>query len=442
VQDEASLDGAARAGFLSCGDAMTTASIILQNVRAMPGGSRRLAAAVLVGAVLVTFVFQLTLPSAWRANESADYRAFYEPVARNILAGEGFALGDEPETMYPPGYPVVLAGVFWFSSALGIPESAVLAVVAAFAMGITSVLLYGLARQLWGPQAALLTPLLWMTYPFTLWLTKQPNSEIPFLVALSGACYMFWSAALRHHRGRVPYFLCGVLVGIAMLIRPIAMGVGLVLGVLLWLTRRDLEPRARGLLIGVLLAGNLVAVLPWEVWLAHQTGRVVLLSTNGPASVRDGLTFAVNPRVHREPAKVRAGAARVMRDVMAQSAQLQSLGDIAAVLGVELRTRPLAVADLVALKAARSWYGTDNGRHESAILLIQVAYLIVLMWASRAAWKRGGGARQLTVGVWVLVLYFWAMTVVALSILRYMVPAIGLLFLLTPALIPKRVVHT
>jgi 4-amino-4-deoxy-L-arabinose transferase-like glycosyltransferase len=426
-------------GFASAGGVVSQTSAMQASVVARLQPSRWTLAGVFATAVVVTLIFQATLPDAWRANENSDYTDFYEPVAQSVLAGQGFQRGaGVPATAYPPGYPVMLAGVFWLSGVLGLPSDSTLSAVAAVGMGISALLLYALARRLWRPRAALLAPLLWLTYPFALWLTKQPNSEIPFLVVFYGAWYLFCTAALRRSRGRAPYFLCGLLAGIAMLIRPIGIGVGFLLCALLWLGRRDLEPRVRGLLIGSLLLGNLVAVLPWEVWLYQRTAQVVMLATNGPAGMEDGLTFAVTPLPWREPVKVPAGVAAVMRDVKANASHLRSMSDFGLALVAELRTRPVAVAELVALKAARSWYGTNSARHERAILLIQAGYFLVVVCAAYTAWKRGGIPRQLTVGVGVLVLYFWGMTVLVLSILRYMVPAVGLTFLLVPALLPNR----
>src|SRR3989442_10604463 len=68
---------------------------------------------VLLASTLVTVVFWRVLPDTFRVNEQSDYFAAYGPLARNILAGHGFSRGDEnPSTVYPPGYPLVLAGIF------------------------------------------------------------------------------------------------------------------------------------------------------------------------------------------------------------------------------------------------------------------------------------------------------------------------------------------
>jgi hypothetical protein len=95
--------------------------------------------------------------------------------------------------------------------------------------------------------------------------------------------------------------------------------------------------------------------------------------------------------------------------------------------------RPVAVVKLFLLKAARSWYGTDSRRLETPLMLLQLAYLALILWVTRVSWQLGGTARKLTVSIWLIAFYFWGMTIVALSISRYMLPAMGLLFTLLPA---------
>src|SRR5207245_11120905 len=102
-----------------------------------------------------------------------------------------------PATGTPPGYPLILSGLFRLSGALNLSDAAATLALACVAMGICSVLVYAIARSVWGAAPALLAPLIWMTYPFTLWLTKQPNSEIPFLIVFYGAFGLFWSALIK-----------------------------------------------------------------------------------------------------------------------------------------------------------------------------------------------------------------------------------------------------
>ncbi len=72
----------------------------------------------------------------------------------------------------------------------GIPEHWWLQGFTLLAMGLTCVFLYSLVLMVMGERTALLAATLWMTYPFNLWLTKQPNSEIAFLPILHSALFL------------------------------------------------------------------------------------------------------------------------------------------------------------------------------------------------------------------------------------------------------------
>jgi hypothetical protein len=96
-----------------------------------------------------------------------------------------------------------------------------------------------------------------------------------------------------------------------------------------------------------------------------------------------------------------------------------------------------SAAQLIAIKAARSWYATDSRRFETASLFIQLGYLAAVFW-SAARILRGNapaGARALLALMLLIAAYHWLTTIAVLSILRYMLPAMGLLFCLLPALV-------
>ena len=150
---------------------MTTASTLaLPGFRPSPGS-----VLAFLAPVLTTLLLWAVLPASFDVSENADYRVFYEPVARNLLDGRGLTnLDGSPAVRYPPGYPVVLAGLFGVARALRAPEGAVLDLFALLCVGATSLVLYGVARRLWSGRAALLPSLAWSAYPIALWFTKQP----------------------------------------------------------------------------------------------------------------------------------------------------------------------------------------------------------------------------------------------------------------------------
>lgn len=384
--------------------------------------------------VLVVSIFWLVVPARFRATENTDYAYYYGPVAHNILKGAGAVSSDGTAAIrYPPGYPLLLTAVFFLSRQLRISEATGVSVFSILCFGLASVFIFQLTTTVWGILPALISSLVWTTYPLALWYSQEPGTELPFSAIFFGAFCLFWCALLRKNRALAIYFIVGLLVGFTMLIRPIALGAGVVMGVILWFFAADFRPRLKLGLIAVLLLGNVVAVAPWEGWMYARTGNFVLLSNGGVPSIRDGLTYGVSSKGFRQVGGVPADVAELMNDIQARYGELNSLTDIAAIMSKELLVRPVAVVKLFLLKAVRSWYGTDSRRLETPMMLLQLAYLALILWATKISWQLGGTVRKLTVSIWLIAFYFWGMTIVALSISRYMLPAMGLLFTLLPA---------
>ncbi len=225
--------------------------------------------------------------------------------------------------------------------------------------------------------------------------------------------------------------------GVAILIRPIAIGVGIPMIAVLWLTAKTMPARFRLLMASALLVGSFIAVAPWEIWVYAKTGKVVVVSTAGVPALRDGLTFAVNRKGFRQGVNVPEDVASLMQSIQDRYSKLESFRDVFSIMAEQSRKRPLAVAKLYLIKVARSWYGTDSQRFETPVMLIQCLYFVLIGLSSAIAWKRGGIARQLALGIWLVILYFWAMNVLSTTLVRYMVPVIALSFALLPALLHK-----
>jgi len=112
-----------------------------------------------------------------------------------------------------------------------------------------------------------------------------------------------------------------------------------------------------------------------------------------------------------------------------QEGKLDTPAELVAFLGDQLYRNPLGVLELVWTKAHRAWYGTDaQHREEWIALFVQTVYLLLSLWGGWLLWRCRGTQREWLVLVAAVVLYFWGMTVLVLSIVRYMIPAMGLLF--------------
>jgi len=394
---------------------------------------------VFFAAMLVSIIFWVTLPPRFEIATSTDFDNYYRPVAMALLNGEGFTFqGLYPAIRYTPGYPLILAGVYGSAQLLGIPEQAALSIFILLGSGLAAALIFRLAAGTWGARPALITAALWITYPFALITFRQANAALSFMVVFYGALLLYWSHIQKQSQSVWAYLACGLLFGIATLIRPVAIWIGLLFcGVLIGVLRKASIPR-RLLLAGLLLTANLAAVLPWQVWVTTQTDESALLTTGGVPSIRDGLTFATADKERAEIA-VPPDVLVLQQSILDQYVDLRTFGDIVSTMWGYIKTEPLAVIELFAIKAARSWYGTDSQQYDRWILIIQIPYLLAIGWGLIAALRHNRPARQLGGIILLIGLYFWGMTTLVLSIVRYMIPAIGLLFILVPAIFCKPV---
>jgi hypothetical protein len=120
-----------------------------------------------------------------------------------------------------------------------------------------------------------------------------------------------------------------------------------------------------------------------------------------------------------------------MLDIAARGHQgeLRTVRQIAGLIGEKLHDAPTSLFYLVAWKAARAWYGMDAIRYEEVYgLLAQLVYLPLAAAGTRLIWREMPAGRTWAVVVITIVAYFWCMTTAVLSIVRYMTPAMGLLF--------------
>jgi len=405
----------------------------LSNLAAAKKASLANIAGVFFLSMIIVSFFRMALPLSFQGNDNSDYIAFYEPVAHSILNGRGFVLSDGSLAIrYPPGYPILLAGIFKVSQLLKLSEARVNGYFILFCMGIAAVIVYLLFQEVSGVIAGWLSALLFMTYPFILWLTKQPNSEMPFLIFFYGSVYLFWLGLNGKGHVRSFLFCAGILIGVAMLIRPIVIGAGVLLAVLFLILDKRHKLTYRLLFGAILLAGNVLAVLPWETWVFMNVRQPILLSTSSVPAIQDGLTFGVVSKNYRVDIPLPRDVIGLQNQLAEETPSLNSIADIANELKNRFSQQPLAVLKLFFIKAGRSWYATDTGQMENYTILIQAVYIFLIICSAFVLWRKKGMARDMFLLLGCLTMYFWLMTVAALSILRYMSPVIGLLLGIIP----------
>jgi hypothetical protein len=192
---------------------------------------------------------------------------------------------------------------------------------------------------------------------------------------------------------------------------------------------RRIPMRRRLLLAGLLVAGNILVVAPWEILARQRTGRWIPVATVGTNTMIDGLTFGVTRTASGDPPSVRVSppVRQVMQTIEDERPALEQVSQLAVLRFAARHARAGPLAELMVLKAVRAWYATGSQRLENRILLVQAPYILLFVFGAVVSWRAGGGPRRIAALAVAMTLYFWAMSMLAATLLRYLVPAISLL---------------
>jgi len=203
----------------------------------------------------------------------------YDYLARSIAAGDGYPqsgylLQGGPTAIRGPGYPYLLGAVYALSG-----DSLTAGRLAGAALGALSVLLlYLIAKRVWGRRTGLLAAALAAVFPPLVMLSRDLVSESLFIALELAAVLCVLN--FRRSGGALRWAVAaGVLCGLAALTRNT--GLALVLPVLLgvWTLRPWLRP-ASLVAPAVLLGCAALAIAPWVVRDQAEFGRFVPVTTS------------------------------------------------------------------------------------------------------------------------------------------------------------------
>ena len=359
-----------------------------------------------------------------------DYFTDYEPTANSILQGKGIKLYGKLPFNIAPGYPIILAGIFALAQFTGVDKLELITVFNVILTAISVVLLFLIAEKIFNKKIALISSLLWMSYPFNLWFIKNPHTEIPFMSLLFSG--IFFSILVLKKNDLKLAFLSGLFLGLSAFIRVISLFLPLLLGLILFFLLKDNIKRK--FLIGItLLAGSLVVILPWAAYSISEVGIFTPFSAVRSGSAESGgIVYGITVLV--APVEQEGGRAVLPNDVSAlierlKTEDVSSFSKFFQFFIKEGASRPITLFKLIWLKLARCWYATSQQWWEKQILLVQFLYLATGLLGLFYAIKNAKDKIREAIFLLSVVFYFWLLSFLNVSILRYLVPAMALVII-------------
>jgi asparagine N-glycosylation enzyme membrane subunit Stt3 len=226
---------------------------------------------VLLLIVLASFLLRVTLVLALRAyhlpTEQDHFLFAYEAgrIARSLAQGHGFAspfpMPSGATALLPPGYPLLLAGVFKVFGVYTEASAAAALILNCLFAALTSIPLFALGAAIFNPEAGLIAAALFAVYPPSIWHSVTTIWDTS-LFTLSFAVSI-WAIYRAVHSMMVKrWVLAGALTALTSLVNPAGLSVYAVAGIWALFRSRPMESRAiKGITAAALAAALILS--PW-----------------------------------------------------------------------------------------------------------------------------------------------------------------------------------
>ncbi len=188
-------------------------------------------------------------------------------IARSIAEGHGFSnpvsVTTGPTAWLTPVYPYLLAGIFKLFGVYTITSAFVMLGLNGLFSSLVCIPLYRIAERSFGLGTAVTASWIWAVYPYFIYL---PSSFVwdTCLASLLATTLFLWALHLRERPSISEWFAFGAFCGLAALTNASTLVIAAVLSAYalhpLWRSgKKWLQPA------GILAAGLILVLLPWEI---------------------------------------------------------------------------------------------------------------------------------------------------------------------------------
>lgn len=234
--------------------------------------------------VLVALLLRIVVVAADSGYRPTDDAFEYDHYAQSIAAGEGYGRSGYlrqggPTAIRGPGYPYLLGAVYAVS---GDSKDAA-RVVNALLGALTVLLVYLIAKRIWGRRTGLLAAGFAAVFPPLVLMSRELVSESLFLPLALGAvlCVLEFRRSGRNWRWALA---AGALCGLATLTRNTGFVLAIPIAFGLW-GGRERSLRSSLAAPAIALVSALVVITPWLLRDAAEFERFVPITTSGGIAI-------------------------------------------------------------------------------------------------------------------------------------------------------------
>ncbi len=338
--------------------------------------------AIFLAAFLLRLGYAFSQPAEfWDEDEGV-----YVRIAQNLLAGKGLILTPQRKAVFPPLYPLFLAGVIGAKLPLFPAARALQALLGALSClligGVARLAFSGLGERV-SRRAGFFSAVLLTVYPVAVIYPARMMTE-NLLIFLLPAAVLALLQSVPSPRPYIWILLGGALLGLGALTRPTLLPFVVLAVIWLWFVRPAWTVfLARA---GVLLAGFILVILPWQIRNYRVLGAVVPITSAAGAN----LYIANNPAA--------VGGSMGYRYLM--NAGVFHLGEKEDELSYNRHYRDQAI-DYIGKDPGRffslslkrlAWFYHLDYHYQGPKLLVFGFYLILALalagiWLARSSWR-------------------------------------------------------
>ncbi len=362
--------------------------------------------------LLIRLIVLWMLPAAHLGTNAVET---YLGGAYKIINGTGFSDSSYP-VFTPPLYAILIAASFSLFGESLIP----IKIAQCFVDSLTVVMVFLIAKRMFGIKTALLSGAILTIYPFTIFTNIYIGTEtlFTFLLSIVVLCSLY---AIEYDKWRY-YWAAGAVLGIATLTR----GTTQFYPLFFFLTLFAMGKVSRLILLKSLafcLAFALV-ILPWTLRNYVVLKTFIPVATTGSVFLQGSSEkfLTIEGKWKEEPEYLKLLESRgLKRPPEGKAYEMDQFLFRAGIETYKIRfeNEPLSIVPFMIKKFLRLWYATESGANHGKILAIN---LLIYLWAICGIWLALRSKETTHFIILGLIIYFVLLHWISLPLFRYMVP--------------------